>query len=102
MTTYRVSASNDSLANRGPQPRTLVLGERSESADVHRGSDESVSQAVAPFSTKLTPPFGKGPVPEKNFHRTCSFSACRPHLTSNQFIIEVTTMKSMWMASVCA
>src|SRR5205807_2643975 len=39
---------------------------------------------------------------KKNFHRTCSFSACRPHLTLNQFIIEVTTMKSMWMASVCA
>src|SRR2546430_977198 len=40
MTHYRVSASSDSLANRGPQPRSLVLGERSESADVQRGSDE--------------------------------------------------------------
>src|SRR5437763_16157481 len=34
LTHRRVSASSDSLANRGPQPRTSVLGERSESADV--------------------------------------------------------------------
>jgi len=40
LTHYCVSASSDSLANRGPQPRTSVLGERSESADVHR-CDES-------------------------------------------------------------
>src|SRR5436189_4547863 len=53
LTHYRVSASSDSLANRGLQPRTSVLGERSESADVHRGSDEPESQAVGLFRPQL-------------------------------------------------
>jgi len=35
------------------QPRTWVLGERSESADVHRGSDEPASQAAGLFRLKL-------------------------------------------------
>src|SRR5436305_9155775 len=53
MSHYRVSASSDSLANRGPQPRTSVLGERSESTDVHRVSDESAFQGSRSLWTKL-------------------------------------------------
>src|SRR5437016_1896058 len=53
MSHYRVSASNDSVANRGPQPRTAVLGERSESTDVHRVSDESAFQGSRSLWTKL-------------------------------------------------
>src|SRR2546421_10844892 len=102
MTHYRVLASSNSLANRGAQPRTLVLGERSESADVHRGSDEAASQAVAPFRIKLIPPFGKGPVPEKKFPSDVQLFCLQAASYFKSIIIEVTTMKSMWMASVCA
>src|SRR5205823_11871915 len=46
--------------------------------------------------------FGQSPALQENFSDMCSFSGSRPHLTLNQFIIEVTAMKPTWMASVCA
>ena len=78
-----ISASSDSLAdrgvpdapgfgvvgcNRGPQPRALVLGERSESADVHRVSDEITKMTITRSRRpRSAPPITFGPLPgEKN------------------------------------